>query len=466
MSPNLPTTPVVAALDDFAARRDTYVSDLIGLCRVAGISTITPSTEDMRVSAVCVAALADHAGLEHAMVREWPDAHPYVTADWLHSPGAPTLLFYSHHDVQPFGDLARWTTPPTHPEIRDGRLYARGAVDDKGGIVAQLAAIGCWMRTSGGLPCNVRLLVDGEEEIGSPHLRGFLAAHPELAADVVVVLDTPNAGRGAPALTCGLRGHVIVDVDVSCLDEPIHSGRGAGLVPDPIQVLCSLVGRMHDERGVLQVPELTVSSASARQTDASVVFDEPRFRREIGLRKGVELSGDPFVEPLDRLWRHPALTVIALEAPDRDGATNQIVPSARARLAVRTAPETDPIRAGEALVRQLSTSPPFGAIVQASVVRSVPGWSSDSRRHAHRVAAAALEKGYGQPAAMIGAGGSIGFMEPIARRLPDAPCLLMGLEDPECRAHAPNESVDLADWESATRSTIHLIHDLSTHRSA
>lgn len=461
-----PAGGVERALAHLAEHRQSFVEYLCGLCRVAGISSEWPTTNDMRISAMLVAALADQLGLEHAQVREIEGAHPYVTADWLHAPGAPTVLLYSHHDVQLFGDAAQWVTGPTDPTVRDGRLYARGAVDDKGGIAAQLGAISSYLGAGLPLPCNVRMLVDGEEEVGSPHLGAFLNAYPEVAtADAVVVLDTPNLAAGTPALTCSLRGNTIVDVEVRCLAAAVHSGRGGGLVPDPIQILCTLLHRLHGNGGRLAVPGLLPKVARSRgsrvRAFANLPFDAASFRREIGLADGVRFAGDPSVAPLERLWARPALTVIAFEAPHLNKAGNQIVPSARARLSLRTVPDMGPADAGAALVRALTADPPFGAEVRASVHRAVPCWNTDPASPAHRVALAALEKGYGRPATPMGAGGSIGFMSAITRALPNAPCLLLGLEDPDCKAHAPNESLHLGDWECATRSLIHLLNDLS-----
>ena len=457
---------VTPALAYLAANHQRFVEDLCGLCRVAGVSSEWPTTTDMRISANLVAALAEAAGFEHARVRELPGAHPYVTADWLHAPGAPTVLLYSHHDVQPFGDLASWTHRPTDPAIRDGRLYARGAVDDKGGIVAQLAAIASMIGAGGTLPCNVRLLVDGEEEIGSPHLEDFLAAHREiLDADVVVVVDSPNLAQGTPALTSSLRGNTIVDVEVRCLGAAIHSGRGGGLVPDPIQILCTLLHRLNGNGARLRVPGLTPARPRrGRRPElgyAGVPFDAGTFRHDLGLANGVRFAGDPRVSPLDRLWARPALTVIAFEAPHVREAGNQISPAARARLSLRTPAGVDPARAGDALVRSLVNDPPCGVEVRAAVVRTISAWRTDPESPAHHLALAALGKGYGRAATTIGAGGSIGFVGAISRALPDAPCLLLGLEDPDGHSHAPDESVHLGDWDRATRSLIHLLNDLS-----
>jgi cysteinylglycine-S-conjugate dipeptidase len=453
-----------AALAWLRSHGAAYRRELETLCRIPGLSSAPAPSPALRQSAKAVAKFAKRVGLEHVAVIERPGVHPYVCADWLHAPGQPTVLLYSHHDVQPTGNPALWRSAPFAPAVRGGRLYARGAADDKAGVAVELAAIGSYLQAGRPLPCNVRVLIDGEEEIGSPHFADFIADHRErVAADVVVVFDTSNLAIGTPAITRSLRGGCLVDVEVRCLEAALHSGRGGGLVPDPIQVLCRLIARLQDEKGALQVRDVlrdVPRLAHGPKAGPRAPFSLAQFRRDTGLLPGVRLAGDPRVPPNERLWSRPALTVIAFEAPHLVGSSNQIVPSARARLSLRLAAGMDGKRAGAALVRALQADPPCGARVSARLIRSTWGWRTDVDSGAHRAAVTALTRGYGRRPVYLGAGGGIGFVDTIARELGGAPCVLLGIEDPDCRAHSENESLHLGDWDRATRSLIHFLHEL------
>jgi cysteinylglycine-S-conjugate dipeptidase len=453
------------ALRDIDARFDEHKRTLIELSRIPGVSADGFPASEVRRSAEAFASLLKEVGLHNVQVLEVPGVHPYVYGDWTLAKDAPTLILYGHHDVVPPGRPDRWLSPPFEPEERKQRLYGRGTADDKGGILVHVAAVAAYLRTSGTLPCNVKFVIEGEEEIGSPNLPKFLDRYANLlSADAVVLSDTSNFDTGVPALTVQLRGLCQVDVEVRCLERPVHSGQKGGAVPDPVQILCRLIADLTAKDGKLNVPGLyrrVKTSLRQRARLRRLPFDPRKFARNAGLLKGVRLGGEKAYSVYERLWTRPSLTVIAFESQALQGSSNQIVDSARARFSMRTVPEMDSREAGELLIRKLTRNPPYGAHVEARIVRSTPWWSTDPEGPAFAAARRALAKGFGKEAVFMGAGGSIGFVEPFSDFLKGAPCLLTGVEDPVCGAHSENESLDLRDWKKCMRAAVHLYDELA-----
>ena len=454
-----------AALRDIDARFEEHKRTLVDLSRIPSVSAEGFPPAEVRRSADAFAELLRKIGLRNVQVLEVPGVHPYVYGDWISDEKAPTLLLYGHHDVVPPGRPDRWLSPPFEPTERKGRLYGRGTADDKGGILVHIAAVAAYLRTSGALPCNVKFVIEGEEEVGSPNLPKFLTRYaPMLSADAVVLSDTSNFATGVPALTVQLRGLCQVDVEVRCLERPVHSGQKGGAVPDPVQILCRLIADLTAKDGSLNVPGLyrrvKAPSPQKRARIRRLPMDERKFARNAGLLRGVRLSGEKAYSVYERLWTRPSLTVIALESQAIQGSSNQIVDSARARFSMRTVPDMDSREAGLLLVKKLTRNPPYGAHVEARIVRSTPWWSTDPEGPAFEAARRALFKGFKKEAALIGAGGSIGFVQPFSDFLKGAPCLLTGVEDPECGAHSENESLDLRDWKKCMRAAVHLYDEL------
>ena len=467
MTQNATVTAALRAVDaQFAEMKQT----LLDLARIPGVSAAGFPPEEVRRSAGAFADLLRRTGLENVEILEIPGVHPYVYADWIKRPDAPTLLLYGHHDVVPPGRLERWTSPPFAPVERKGRLYGRGTADDKGGILVHVAAVAAYLRTAGTLPCNVKFLIEGEEEIGSENLGRFLDRYKKkMAADAVVLSDTSNFDTGVPGLTYRLRGLCQVDVEVSCLERPVHSGQRGGLVPDPVQILSRLIADLTANDGSLAIPGLyrKVAKTAPRQRTRlrRLPFDARRIGRQAGILPGVRLAGERGFSPFETLWTRPSLTVIAFEAHPIAGSSNQILDSARARISMRTVPDMDSREAGELLIRTLTRKPPYGARVKAHIVRSTPWWETDPEGPAFEAARRALKAGFGKEAALMGAGGSIGFVQPFSEFLKGAPCLLTGVEDPECGAHSENESLHLGDWRKCMRAAVHLYDELARLRS-
>jgi acetylornithine deacetylase/succinyl-diaminopimelate desuccinylase-like protein len=329
-----------------------------------------------------------------------------------------------------------------------------------------VAAVASYLKGAGGLPCNVRFVIEGEEEIGSENLPKFLGKYKHmLPADFIVLSDTANFDTGVPALTYQLRGIVQVDLEVKVLDHPVHSGMWGGPVPDPVQILSALIASLRKKDGSLDIPGLykDVARPSKAQLKRirSLPFNEKKFKKEAGLEAGVKLWGEKGYSVYEQIWTRPSLTVIASESHEFAGSSNQIVDSARARLSLRTVPNMDGQKAGALLVRKLTEKPPFGVKITAKVNGSTPWWTTDPDGPAFEAARRALKAGFKKEPAMIGAGGSIGFVQPFSDLLGGAPCLLTGVEDPPCNAHSENESLHLGDFRKCIASTVLLYDELS-----
>jgi len=461
-----PNGSVKAALDYLDAHLGDFKDDLVALSRVPGISADGFPREEVRRSAEATADVMRKAGVENVQILAIEGVHPYVYGDWLHKPGAPTVILYGHHDVQPEGRHEKWTSPPFEPTERGGRLYGRGTADDKAGVMTHIAAVASYLKSAGELPVNVRFVIEGEEEIGSENLGTFLQTYKHmLDADFIVLSDTANFDTGIPALTYQLRGICQIDVEVQCLQRPVHSGMWGGPVPDPVQIMCQLIAGLSGKKGEISVPgmygKVAKTGKAQLQRIRKLPFNEAKFKREAGMMKGMKLAGEKGFSVYEKLWTRPSLTVIAFEARPIKGSSNQIIDHVQARLSLRTVPNMDPKAAGKAIVKKLTARPPYGAKVTAKVTGSTPWWTTDPEGPAFDAARRALKMGYGKNTAMIGAGGSIGFVGPFADLLGGAPCLLMGVEDPLCNAHSEDESLHLGDFVKSMKSAIYLYDELS-----
>lgn len=456
---------VDTALSHAESNMSDTVASLVALASIGGISAEPPPNAKLAESAAYVADWMKRIGLDGVEVLEIEGVHPYVYGEWLHAKGAPTVLLYAHHDVQPIGRIDHWKSPPFEPEERDGRLYGRGVVDDKAGAAIHFAALEAYLK-NGGLPLNVKVVIDGEEEIGSEHLGAFLDTYrSRLDADVIVLTDTANLAGGLPSITYGLRGIVIVDVEVEAIDHPLHSGMWGGPVPDAPLALCRMLGSLLDADGKIAIDgiydDVQPIDPKLREKLRSLPFDEKAFRADTGMLDGVALSGEPGFSAYELMWHRPSVAISALEAAPLKGASNQIVPSARARVGIRTVPDMDGKKTAEQLIAHLKRQAPWNVRVTTSVKATGGWWITTPEGPAFEAAERALAKGFGRDSCYIGCGGSIPFVEPFARVLGGVPALLIGLEDPICNAHSENESLLLSDFVSAVKSAIHLYDELS-----
>ena len=412
--------------------------------RIPSVSNSAFDQAHVAASAEAVAELLRGAGLPevqilHASGAAGPIGAPAVVARRPAPAGAPTVLLYAHHDVQPPGDRAAWATDPFVPTEVDGRLFGRGAADDKAGIVAHVGALRA-LSVLGDLPIGVTVFVEGEEEIGSPSFLPFLRQHEDLlAADVIVVADSANWKVGVPGLTTSLRGLVDCEVEVAALGHAVHSGMFGGPVLDALTLLSRLVATLHDERGNVAVEGLVSAP------DPSVDYEEADFRADSSVLDGVRLAGAGALS--GRLWTKPALSVIGIDAPSVAHASNTLTPRATAKLSLRIAPGQDPAAALAALRAHLESNAPFGAQVTVRDGETGKPFQAPADSVAMQAARWAFETSWGTPPVDIGIGGSIPFIADLLDVFPAAAILVTGVEDPDSRAHGANESVHLGELE-------------------
>jgi acetylornithine deacetylase/succinyl-diaminopimelate desuccinylase-like protein len=427
--------------------------DLEDLVRIESVWADPARRGEVQRSADAVAKLLSEAGFADVQIVSEGGA-PAVIARHPAPPGAPTVLLYAHHDVQPEGDHAQWNSPPFTPTERDGRLYGRGTADDKAGIATHLAA---FRAHDGNPPVGVTVFVEGEEESGSPSLSRLLAAHRDtLASDVIVIADSDNWSTDVPSLTVSLRGLADCVVEVATLDHGLHSGLWGGVVPDALSVLVRLLAGLHDDEGNVAVEGLHEGSAS------DVDYPPARVREEAGLLDGVREIGSGSVP--QRLWAKPAITVIGIDATPIDKASNTLIPRARAKVSMRVAPGGDAGEHLQALTRHLERNAPWGAQVTVTPGDVGQPHTIDASGAVYDAARSAFRHGWGAEPVDTGVGGSIPFIAEFADAFPSAKILVTGVEDPATQAHSVNESLHLGVLERAATAEALLLANLGSGR--
>ena len=426
------------------------IADLHKLISIPSISSMPEHDADVAACAEAVAGLFQDLGASEVKFLEG-GGKPAVWANFPGPEGTPTVLLYAHYDVQPTGDIEAWTSPAFEPTERDGRLYARGSADDKGGVALHLAALRVF---NGAPPVGVKVFIEGEEEVGSPTMPTLLDRYrDELAADVYVVADSVNWEVGKPSLTTSLRGVADCQVTVSTLAEGLHSGQFGGVVPDALTALCRLLATLHDEAGNVAIEGLV------SEPGPDLDYPEDRLLEETGLLEGVSQIGDGSV--VERMWFKPAASVLAIDATPVAKASNTLIPSARAKVSVRLVPGQDPAAAAKALEEHLRRNAPWGAHVD--VVAGQCGAPGRITLEGERAEAAktAFREAFGVDAVEIGCGGSIPIVAEFADRNPGALVLVTAVTDPNSRMHGIDESLDLGDFAKAALAETLLLNNLA-----
>jgi len=428
------------------------VEELKTLVRIPSIAFPGYDDKPVRASAEATADILEGAGFGGVRLIELPDVdHPAVYGEVAGPAGAPTILLYAHHDVQPEGPLDQWTTPPFEPEVRDGRMYGRGTADDKCGVVIHAAAMRAWEGTP---PVTVKILVEGEEEASAEHLPFLIEGHKELLrADVIGVADGGNWRAGIPTLETSIRGVVDCIVTVRALDLAVHSGSYGGPAIDAISALSRILASLHDDDGQVAIEGLTHGPWEGLQ------LTEEEYREDTPLRPSVSLVGTGSIS--ERLWSKPAVAVLGLDAPRVAEASNQLVPVASAKVSLRLAPEEDARRAMDLLTGFLAGQAPWGVEVDVApgtlgqgmrVKTDGPGFAAMNR---------AMEAAFGRDIVHSGSGGSVPLVPELSAALPDAEILMYGAADEKSQYHSIDESVDLGELERVSFAEALLFDELA-----
>lgn len=440
--------------------RDAAQAELFDLLRIPSVSSDSSRRADMARTASTLQSKLAALGF-HARVDETP-GHPVVYAEYLHAPGRPTVLVYGHYDVQPEDPLEEWVSPPFEPEVREGRIYARGATDDKGQAYAHVLGAELLLK-SGELPVNLKFLLEGEEEIGSPNLEPYLRAHrDDLRSDVIVISDGSRFAKDVPTVTYGLRGLAYVEVHVQGASRDLHSGSYGGAAPNPINALCEIIARLKDERGRITVPgfydSVTPLTDEERQMWAELPHSDEDFAASIGASA---LPGEEGYTVLERIWGRPTLDVNGIWGGFQGEGSKTVIPArAGAKLSCRLVPGQDPAEVTRLLQDYIPTLAPAGVQVEVKDLHGGQPVKFDLESPFIKAADRALERVYGRPAAFGRTGGSIPIVADFARIL-EVPVLLVDLGLNEDGLHSPNESFAQEDFFNGILTSAYLMQEIA-----
>jgi len=427
---------------------------------VQSISRVDAVPAEMLDAAQQIEQSLKAIGLTETELIALEGAAPYVFAKSVEIPGAPTVLLYAHYDVQPVVDPAEWASEPFEPEQRGGRLFGRGTADDKGGVIAHIAALEAWLAGTGGIPLTVKVLIEGEEEIGSRHFRDLLARDAALlASDFVVIPDSMGWEVGRPSLTCSTRGAVTGIVEFTGLPAALHSGIWGGVNPDPTLSLCAALASLVTHDGTV---DLDVLRRRDRGSTSRTIRRLHRItREEVVQRLGVQDVASADEGLAEKLWDDACLTVVGFDAPRVAAAPLAIQPSARARINLRLPPGVAPEQASAEVAKRIEERTPDGLHSSTTFTSLQAGWVADLEQPSYALALDALETAYGQPAMLLGSGGTLPLLRWIAKYLNNPTCIILGIEDPSSNAHGVDESIDLADWKNLCAGEALLLGKLS-----
>jgi acetylornithine deacetylase/succinyl-diaminopimelate desuccinylase-like protein len=440
-----------------------FCDELLDYIRIPSVSSLSEHAGDVQRAAEWVADRLGMAGIENVEIMP-TGGHPVVYGDWLHAPGTPTVLIYGHFDVQPADPYELWTTPPFEPEIRDGRIYARGASDDKGNSLTPILAVEALLKTSGRLPVNVKFLFEGQEEIGSPQMPPFMEKHRDrLSSDLVISADGGQVGEDQPGLFIGFKGLGAVQVDVTGADRDLHSGLCGGAVQNPIHALAEILESMHDRNGRITVggfyDAVVPLSEEERRQIAEVPHDDEAYKRWVGVD---ELHGEAGYTTIERAWARPTLEVNGIWGGFQGEGVKTVLPSeAHAKISCRLVPDQDPAHIVDAVTRHVEKHTPPGVRVDVTPLEGgAPPYLMPVDHPGNKVAAEVLTELYGTAPYNVRSGGSL----PICSHFRDILGIYslnfsFSLEDEDF--HSPNEFFRLASFEKGQRAYVMLLEKLA-----
>ncbi len=452
-------------IDYINTNRDRYIDELKEYLAIPSISALPAHAADVRTCAEWTAAEMTRIGLQNVRLIETP-GHPVVYGDWLGAEGAPTILFYGHYDVQPVDPLDLWESPPFEATVRDGELYARGAADDKGQVFMHFKAIEAHMKQNGRLPVNIKIILEGEEEVGSSNLDDFVRDHQQdLAADVVVISDSPMFDRGVPSICYGLRGLVYFQIDLRGTKSDLHSGSFGGAVANPAMVIAQILAQMKDRGGRVKIPGFYDDVRELREEERAefkkLPFNETRYRKELGAPK---LFGESGYTTLERVWGRPTFEVNGILSGFTGAGAKTVIPAvAMAKVSMRLVPDQNPDTIAQRFEEYVKKVSP--KTVELNVTRMHGGkpWMTDFDNPFVQAAARAIEKGFGKTPVFNREGGSIPVVATFQELL-GLPSVLFGVGLPDENAHAPNERLDLGNFQGGVIASAYLYDEIAKSR--
>ncbi|MGA8042664.1 MAG: dipeptidase [Terracidiphilus sp.] len=444
------------ALEYARQNHSRFLEELKAFLRIPSISTLPEHNADCRIAAEMLATEFSRIGMQNVAVLE-TEGHPLVYADWLHAEGKPTVLIYGHYDVQPPDPLDEWITPPFEPTERDGNIYARGAVDDKGQVWAQVKALESHLAATGTLPINVRVLMEGEEEVGGEGIEAFVTTRPpQLHADFALVSDTELFAPDLPTLCVGLRGMIYTEIEVRGARTDLHSGMYGGAAPNPFVALAQILSRLKDENGHILIPgfydDIIPPSAEELAAWRNLPFDEEQYRiAEVGSR---ELIGEPGYSVLERTWARPTLDVHGMPGGFIGAGAKTVIPAkATAKVSMRLVPGMTPEKSFDLYKKYVEKNVPAGVEVEVRLVHAGNACLVPVDNPYIRAATRALQQVWGRETVFIRSGGSIPIVGDFANHL-GLPSVMMGFGLPDDNLHAPNEKFNLKNFDLGIASLI------------
>ena len=449
-------------IDHINTSRTRYIEELTRFLAIPSISALPEHKGDVQRCAQWAADEMGRIGLEHVRVIETA-GHPIVCADWLHADGAPTILFYGHYDVQPVDPVDLWTSPPFEATIRDDEIYARGACDDKGQVFVHFKAIEAYMTKTGRLPVNIKVILEGEEEVGSVNLAPFVRDHKtDLAADVVVISDTEMFDRGVPSICYGLRGLVYMQIDLRGTKSDLHSGSHGGAVANPANVLAQVLAQFKDRSGHVRIPGFYDDVRALREEEraefARLGFNDAKYKKYLGAPR---LFGEAGYTTLERVWARPTLDVNGLLAGWTGEGSKTVIPAvSMAKVSMRLVPNQDPEKIAalfEAYVKKIT---PKTVELKITSLHGAKPWMTDFDNPYVQAAGRAIEKGFNKRPVFTREGGSIPVVATFQEEL-GVPTLLFGFGLPDDNLHAPNEKFNLSNFYNGVVASAFLYQEIA-----
>jgi acetylornithine deacetylase/succinyl-diaminopimelate desuccinylase-like protein len=440
-----------------------HLKELGDLLRIPSVSAKSEHQGDIQRAAKWIADKLTAIGMDGVEIIP-TKLHPLVYAEWLGAPGKPTALVYGHYDVQPPEPVELWTSPPFEPTVRKGKLYARGSADDKGQVHIHLAAVESLMKVYGRLPINVKMIIEGEEEVGSENIYKYMRANKwKLKADLVLVSDTAMVAPGVPSISYGLRGLSYFQLEISGAKQDLHSGVYGGTAPNPLQVLAEVFARLHDEKGRVAVPGFyrDVKAVSSRERRAlrALPWSEKELKKFVG---APGLSGEKGYTTLERLWCRPTLELNGMWGGYTGQGAKTVIPAkAYAKFSTRLVPNQDPKKIAEAVEKQVRRLLPKTVRYKFQTLSTGKPWVASYEAPIFQTASKALTEGFGRKAVFIREGGSIPFVTEVQDLL-GVPCVLMGFGLPDENAHAPDEHLSLEHYYGGIRSVARFYEELAS----